>query len=147
MKVSVIIPVYNEEESLPELYRELQTVFDREPLEGEFIMVDDGSTDRSAEEIVRIGKLDSRVRFVRFARNFGQTAAFRDGVYDTTPLWKAGMLALALIAGWLGVLAFVTWRRRPTPFAALAAWDETGRSTPVGKEAQPASPRNRKNGR
>lgn len=84
MKVSVIIPVYNEEESVPELYRELQTVFDREPLEGEFIMVDDGSTDRSAEEIVRIAKLDSRVRFVRFARNFGQTAAILAGIDHAT---------------------------------------------------------------
>jgi len=84
MKVSVIIPVYNEEESLPKLYEELQAVFDREPLDGEIIMVDDGSTDRSAEEIVRIAKRDPRVQFVRFARNFGQTAAILAGIDHAT---------------------------------------------------------------
>jgi glycosyltransferase involved in cell wall biosynthesis len=84
MKVSVIIPVYNEEESLPKLYQELRAVFDREPLDGEIIMVDDGSTDRSAEEIVRIAKLDPRVQFVRFARNFGQTAAILAGIDHAT---------------------------------------------------------------
>jgi glycosyltransferase involved in cell wall biosynthesis len=54
MKVSVIIPVFNEEESLPELYQELRALFDSEPWEGEAIMVDDGSSDRSASVIARL---------------------------------------------------------------------------------------------
>jgi len=84
MKISVIIPIYNEEESIPELYSQLQAVFDREPWEGEMIMVDDGSTDRSAAAISRIAEHDPRVRFVRFARNFGQTAAILAGIDHAT---------------------------------------------------------------
>ena len=80
MKVSVIIPIYNEEESIPELYVQLQAVFDREPWDGEMIMVDDGSTDRSAAVISRIAEHDPAVRLVRFARNFGQTAAILAGI-------------------------------------------------------------------
>jgi glycosyltransferase involved in cell wall biosynthesis len=84
MKVSVIIPIYNEEESIPELYVQLQAVFDREPWDGEMIMVDDGSTDRSAAVISRIAEHDPRVRLVRFARNFGQTAAILAGIDHAT---------------------------------------------------------------
>jgi glycosyltransferase involved in cell wall biosynthesis len=84
MKVSVIIPVFNEEESLPELYQELRALFDSEPWEGEAIMVDDGSSDRSAAVIARLSELDERVRLVRFARNFGQTAAILAGIDHAT---------------------------------------------------------------
>jgi glycosyltransferase involved in cell wall biosynthesis len=84
MKVSVIVPVFNEEESLPALYEELRTVFDREPWEGEVIMVDDGSSDRSAAVIEAISERDPRVRLVRFARNFGQTAAILAGIDHAT---------------------------------------------------------------
>ena len=84
MKVSVIVPVFNEEESLPALYEELRTVFDREPWEGEVIMVDDGSSDRSAAVIEAISEKDPRVRLVRFARNFGQTAAILAGIDHAT---------------------------------------------------------------
>ena len=77
MKVSVMIPVFNEEESLPELYQELRVLFDSEPWEGEAIMVDDGSSDRSASVIARLAELDERVRLVRFARNFFDGAEIR----------------------------------------------------------------------
>ena len=84
MKVSVIIPVFNEEESIPELYEELRALFDREPWEGEVIMVDDGSTDGSVAEITRLADQDPRVRLVCFARNFGQTAAILAGIDHAT---------------------------------------------------------------
>lgn len=84
MKVSVIIPVYNEEESIPELYAELQGVFERAPWDGEIILVDDGSTDRSVKAIARIAERDPRVRIVQFARNFGQTAAILAGIDHAT---------------------------------------------------------------
>jgi glycosyltransferase involved in cell wall biosynthesis len=80
MKISVIVPVYNEEESVPELYKELTAVFDREPWDVEIIMIDDGSTDQSAKIISKIAEQDTRVRSVRFARNFGQTAAILAGI-------------------------------------------------------------------
>jgi glycosyltransferase involved in cell wall biosynthesis len=84
MKVSVIIPVFNEEESIPELYKELRMILDREPWDGEIIMVDDGSTDRSAAIIAEIAEGDPRVRLVEFARNFGQTAAILAGIDHAT---------------------------------------------------------------
>jgi glycosyltransferase involved in cell wall biosynthesis len=84
MKISVIIPIYDEEESIPELYAELRAVLDREPWDGEIIMVDDGSSDRSAAAISRIAEQDPRVRLVRFARNFGQTAAILAGIDHAT---------------------------------------------------------------
>lgn len=84
MKVSIIVPVYNEEESIPELYRELKAVFDRAPWDGEIIMIDDGSADDSAAVIATIAENDPRVRLVRFARNFGQTAAILAGIDHAT---------------------------------------------------------------
>ena len=84
MKVSIIIPVYNEEASISELYRELKAVLDREPWDGEIIMVDDGSTDDSAKVIGDLVARDPRVRLVRFARNFGQTAAILAGIDHAT---------------------------------------------------------------
>jgi glycosyltransferase involved in cell wall biosynthesis len=80
MNVSVIIPIFNEEESIPNLYRELADVIDREPWDSEIIMVDDGSVDRSAEVIGEIAETDPRVRLLRFSRNFGQTAAILAGI-------------------------------------------------------------------
>jgi glycosyltransferase involved in cell wall biosynthesis len=80
MKISVIVPVYNEEESIPGLYGELKAVIDREPWDAEIIMIDDGSTDQSAMVIAKIAEHDVRVRLVRFARNFGQTAAILAGI-------------------------------------------------------------------
>ncbi len=84
MRISVIVPVYNEEESIPELYAELEAVFDRERWDGEIVMVDDGSTDGSVAAISRIAERDPRVRLVRFARNFGQTAAILAGIDHAT---------------------------------------------------------------
>jgi len=80
MKISVIVPVYNEEESIRGLYSELRGVIDREPWDAEIIMVDDGSIDQSAEIISEIAEDDPRVRLVAFARNFGQTAAILAGI-------------------------------------------------------------------
>ena len=80
MKISIIVPVYNEEESISELHAELASVIDRESWNAEIIMIDDGSTDESATIIERIAEEDARVRLVRFARNFGQTAAILAGI-------------------------------------------------------------------
>lgn len=73
--ISVIIPVYNEEDSLEELYERLSKVVK----DGEFIFVDDGSTDRTPLVLERLRKKDKRVRVFTFTKNFGQTQAILCG--------------------------------------------------------------------
>src|SRR3989475_13272118 len=73
--LSVVIPVYNEEESLPPLWAELRDVLDRLGLAFEVVFVDDGSRDRSAEIVRSFREADPRVRLVRLKANGGETAA------------------------------------------------------------------------
>jgi len=73
--LSVVIPVYNEEASLPPLWSELRAVLDRLGLVFEAVFVDDGSRDRSAEIIRSFREADPRVRLVRLKTNGGETAA------------------------------------------------------------------------
>lgn len=79
MKLSTVIPVYNEAESLTKLYDELSEVAREQNYDLELIFVDDGSTDRSWEVIEQLGRDDSRVRGIRFRRNFGKSAALSAG--------------------------------------------------------------------
>ena len=79
MDLSVVIPIRNEEASLPELVRELTEALSRWGRSFEILVVDDGSTDRSFEILSRLQDADARLRVVRFRRNFGQTAAFAAG--------------------------------------------------------------------
>jgi glycosyltransferase involved in cell wall biosynthesis len=73
--LSVVIPVYNEEENLPLLWPELRGVLDGLALGYEIVFVDDGSRDRSADIIRGFSELDGRVRLVRLKENAGETAA------------------------------------------------------------------------
>jgi len=73
--LSVVIPVYNEEESLPLLWPELRGVLESIGLPFEVLFVDDGSRDRSAEIIRGMREADARVRLVRLKANAGETAA------------------------------------------------------------------------
>jgi glycosyltransferase involved in cell wall biosynthesis len=77
--LSVVIPVYNEAESLEALYRELTEVATAQSYELDAIFVDDGSRDGSWEVIRRLSQRDCRVRGVRFRRNFGKAAALSAG--------------------------------------------------------------------
>src|SRR3972149_6983010 len=77
--LSVIIPIHNEAESLPQLHGELNRVADAEGFELQTILVDDGSTDGSWSAICRLAVEDSRVRGIRFRRNFGKAAALSAG--------------------------------------------------------------------
>jgi glycosyltransferase involved in cell wall biosynthesis len=79
IEISLVIPVYNEEESLPELYEQLGRVCPGLGKPYEIIFVDDGSTDGSFEILKRLRAGEPRVRIVRFRRNFGQTAALAAG--------------------------------------------------------------------
>jgi glycosyltransferase involved in cell wall biosynthesis len=73
--LSVVIPVYNEEENLPHLWPELRAVLESLGPAFEVVFVDDGSRDRSAELIRELREADPRVRLVRLKANAGETAA------------------------------------------------------------------------
>src|SRR6202521_3128964 len=79
VELSVVIPVRNEAASLEELHRELTETLAAWGRAYEIIVVDDGSTDESFAILSRLQAIDSRVRVIRFRRNFGQTAAFSAG--------------------------------------------------------------------
>ena len=79
MKLSVVIPIYNEEENIRPLYEELSEVLQSLDHTSEIVFVDDGSSDRSLELLATIQQQDERVVVVSFRRNFGQTAAMAAG--------------------------------------------------------------------
>jgi glycosyltransferase involved in cell wall biosynthesis len=79
MDLSLIIPVYNEEKNLPDLFREIEDVLISLTLKSEIIFVDDGSTDGSFMVLKRHHEGKPHVRVIRFGRNFGQTAAIAAG--------------------------------------------------------------------
>ncbi|HXJ82422.1 MAG TPA: glycosyltransferase family 2 protein [Candidatus Methylomirabilis sp.] len=74
-ELSIVVPVYNEEESLPLLWQEIREVLDPTGLTYEAIFIDDGSQDRSAEIIRDFRERDPRVRLVKLKANAGETAA------------------------------------------------------------------------
>ena len=77
---SIIAPIFNEKENLPELYRRLKEVMDQTRKPWELILVDDGSTDGSTDILREMAKKDKRVRPVIFARNFGHQVAVTAGL-------------------------------------------------------------------
>ena len=81
-KISVIVSCYNEEESLPLFYEEMERVRkqDFEGIDFEYIFVNDGSKDKTLEEIKELRKKDEKVRYVSFSRNFGKEAAMYAGL-------------------------------------------------------------------
>jgi glycosyltransferase involved in cell wall biosynthesis len=76
---SIIAPIYNELDNLPELYRRVKEVMDSSGEAWELILVDDGSTDGSTDRIRELGETDQAVRPVIFARNFGHQVAITAG--------------------------------------------------------------------
>ena len=76
---SIIAPIYNELENIPELHRRVSEVMDSAGEPWELILVDDGSTDGSTEAIRSLAKEDKCVRAVIFARNFGHQIAITAG--------------------------------------------------------------------
>lgn len=78
-ELSVVIPVFNESESLSELYSKLKQVMERLNKGYEIVFIDDGSTDNSFEVLKEISSRDPRVKVIKFRRNFGQTAAISAG--------------------------------------------------------------------
>ena len=79
MDISVVIPLFNEEESLPELTAWIKRVMDEHNYSHEILLVDDGSKDRSWKIIEDLSKKQSSIRALKFRRNYGKSAALYMG--------------------------------------------------------------------
>lgn len=79
MDISVVIPLYNEDESLPELIEWIKRVMDNNHYTFEVILVDDGSKDNSWQIIETCSREDHRIRGIKFRRNYGKSAALHCG--------------------------------------------------------------------
>ena len=117
-EVSVVIPLRDEEENVVPLHDELTGVLDQLAVSYEVILIDDGSTDATFDKLATVQAQDTRVKVIRFTRNFGQTAAFAagfaeargqfivtlDGDLQNDPRDIPEMLALAhrkdIVSGW-----------------------------------------------
>lgn len=80
MKISVVAPVYNEEGCLSEFYRWTRAVMDPLKIDVEWIFVNDGSSDRSADILETLRRQDPRVKVLTFSRNFGHQPAIKAGI-------------------------------------------------------------------
>ncbi len=81
--ISVVVPLFNESESLPALMESIGTVLNREGHSWEIVFVDDGSTDRSFETLRELREsYGERVRIFRFTRNYGKSAALSIGIRE-----------------------------------------------------------------
>ena len=83
MDISVVIPLFNEEESLPELEQWIRKVMEENNFSYEIVFVDDGSTDRSWNVIQEIAAANPAAKGIRFRRNYGKSAALNTGFLKT----------------------------------------------------------------
>lgn len=79
LQVSLVIPLKNEEESLPELEAWIRRVCETEQLSYEIIFIDDGSTDRSWDVILQLKAQNPNIKAIKFRRNYGKSAALHTG--------------------------------------------------------------------
>ncbi len=77
--VSVIVPCYNEQESLPLFYDEISKVFQKNQIAYELVFVNDGSSDDTLKELKELSRKDSKVIYLSFSRNFGKESAMFAG--------------------------------------------------------------------
>jgi len=78
--ISIVVPCYNEEESIPIFYQEISKVSDRMNVNFEYIFIDDGSHDNTLKVLRELSKKDKRVRYISFSRNFGKEAGMYAGL-------------------------------------------------------------------
>jgi glycosyltransferase involved in cell wall biosynthesis len=79
LNISIILPVFNEEENLEEMNTEIVGVVEKMDVDYEIIYIDDGSTDRSFEILSELRELNKNIKVIQFRRNFGQTAGLAAG--------------------------------------------------------------------
>jgi glycosyltransferase involved in cell wall biosynthesis len=79
MDLTVLVPLYNEEESLRELYQQLRGTLSRMNMRYELLFVDDGSSDRSFQVLRDLKRHDNHLKIIRFRRNYGKSAALSVG--------------------------------------------------------------------
>lgn len=80
-QLSIIVPCYNEEQTVELFYTEVEKVVERMPdIQTEYLFVDDGSTDRTLEKVKELHVRDKRVKYISFSRNFGKEAAMYAGL-------------------------------------------------------------------
>ena len=84
-KISIIVPCYNEEESLPIFYKEINKISkEMKEVNFEFLFVNDGSKDKTLSILRDLSKKDDRVRFISFSRNFGKEGGMYAGLENAT---------------------------------------------------------------
>jgi glycosyltransferase involved in cell wall biosynthesis len=92
VKISLIIPCYNEESSLSPFYDELNNVAAKmESYEFEFLFIDDGSKDKTLEIVKAMANNDDRIKYISFSKNFGKEAAMYAGFCNSTGDYTAVM--------------------------------------------------------
>ena len=79
MKISLIIPCYNEEKAIPIFYKETLAVLSNLQYDYELLFIDDGSKDKTLEIIKRLSKENNNIKYISFSRNFGKEAAMYAG--------------------------------------------------------------------
>lgn len=83
-KLSIVVPCFNEQESVPLFYPAVKKVLSKMPVEPEYWFIDDGSKDNTLPEIKKLSAKDSKVHFISFSRNFGKEAAIYAGLQAAT---------------------------------------------------------------
>src|SRR5262249_15528244 len=79
VEISVVIPLYNEEENVEELYQSIADVMAEMGKSYEILFVDDGSKDATLKRLLAVKRRDPHIKIIKFRRNFGQTAAMLAG--------------------------------------------------------------------
>ncbi len=79
MQISIVIPSYNEEESIPDLHKWITEVMEANKLSYEMIFVDDGSKDKTWAVVEQLAEKDDHVKGIKFQRNYGKAAALQSG--------------------------------------------------------------------
>lgn len=131
--ISVVVPIYNDQEVIAELHRRLRPVLEAITDRYELILVDDGSRDHSWEEMLQVRKANEHVRVVRLSRNFGQQSAIAAGLSltsnDLIVLMDSDLqdrpediptLIDALLADPQAMMAIAQWEERKDSRAKLA---------------------------